>query len=195
MNKERLTVAILAVLLFASAGFCQDRFDFRKTKWGMTRDEVKRSESLQPVGEKKDKIFYKSTLDETPCMIAYHFLNNKLAQALYLFDQKHANPSDFIDDYNRILALLTEKYGKPVKAYTRWTNPLYENDPRYWGTALKLGHMSKIADWTTDSSEIHLSLLGDMGGNMEVNLGIAYFSKRLKSLLEREINNKAKDDL
>lgn len=78
---------ILFFLIFPVVVFAQDNFDVRKTKWGMTLDDVKKSENtLVPFQEKFNELIYNDIeLNESiKCKLIYTFSNGKLIEVLYL---------------------------------------------------------------------------------------------------------------
>lgn len=82
MGKFLLLFLMLPLVIFA-----QDNFDVRKINWGMTREEVKKSEkSLVPVQEKSNELIYSDIElgQDLKCKLIYTFSNGKLIEVLYL---------------------------------------------------------------------------------------------------------------
>ena len=84
----------------------QDSFKFRKTRWGMTMDEVKSSEDISPSKEKDGFILYNEQFEGIPSTMGYIFVDGKLIKAAYLFNERYQNPDDYIVTYERIKGLL-----------------------------------------------------------------------------------------
>ena len=59
-------------ILIASTSFA-DEYDFRKTKWGMSKEEVKLSENKERGYEEGDYFGYESEVAGMECLIGYIF--------------------------------------------------------------------------------------------------------------------------
>jgi len=161
-------------------GKTSQMFTFRKTRWGMSMDEVKRAEKgLNSTLLHDDVLGFKSTLNGMDVEIYYIFTDNMLTRSKYLFADKHTNKLDYISDYDSIEILLGKKYGGPEKTSTFWRNDLYKNKPQDWGMAVAVGHMTKYAKWKTLPTSIFSFIKGD---NYKISVGIEYASTNLKSL-------------
>jgi hypothetical protein len=102
-----IKILITILLLFIQS---QDVLSqFRETKWGQTRNQVKRSEKSELVEESEDRLLFyeKNTLLGMNSYIEYLFFDNKLYLSQYIFDKIGADYSDFL----KIKNLLIEKYG------------------------------------------------------------------------------------
>lgn len=165
-------------------------FDFRKAKWGFSKEKVKASEEFDAIMGMKDKIEFETTVADTKCLVGYFFVENKLAKANYKFLINHSNKNDFISDYQRIGELLCEKYGGDVasKQYPNsdqyWSNELYKDNFQNRGMAISLGHMFYMSEWYTPETEIILRLYGN---NSEINLEVDYSSRKYQNLLKKAI--------
>lgn len=113
------------------------KYDFRKVKWGMVTDEVITSEyrdspdwKFTELGTSKYILFPKATqvlcyrgeLYNASCLLIYHFKNNKLFAASYLFH--HRTDYETAAVYASIGTDLVYKLGKKGKAVdekqTQW---------------------------------------------------------------------------
>jgi predicted RNA-binding protein with RPS1 domain len=163
---------------------------FRKTKWAMTKDEVRSLEGLEPDYVTEDIIGYKDNIIDLQCNIVYIFLENKLVRAKYIITEPHSNLNSYISDFDKIKEMLIMKYGKPVTDNQFWRNDLYRDNYQDWGSAISVGHMGYFASWETNSTTICEALTGD---NYEIFLHIEYSSKEAEQLeeqykTERELN-------
>lgn len=152
----------------------QSQFDFRKTSWGMTKDQVKENESSTLVGDAGNMLWYTSTVASKNVEIVYTFLDHKLVNTGYYFIEEHSNKNDYIDDYEYLKEILIQKYSTPTFDETTWSNELFKDDPSDWGRAVSLGHLDYLSSWETDTTKIILGLSGD---NHEERLQAAYYSK------------------
>jgi hypothetical protein len=146
-------------------------FDVRKARWGMTREEVKKSESLQLLSDKKDVVEYKFVLMGIKSRIQYKFQENRLAEADYVIEQDDVNPSRFYDDFKALKGFLRQTYNAPVSDEKIWTNDIYKADENNWGFAISLGFLTCKTSWQNATTRIYLT---QTGGNHMINTRIQY---------------------
>lgn len=166
-------------------------FDFRKTSWGMTKDQVKASETEKLEKEDTDLLAYSGTVSSLNAFIIYVFVNDKLVRTRYLFVEEHTNENDYVSDYKSINSALTEKYGKPKSDKEYWSNNLYKTDYDRRGFAVSLGHLKCFSDWSTNVTEITAALTGD---NYKIEHVTEYVSKRFTDLEKNKKKEKNKSD-
>lgn len=159
-------------------------FDFRETRWGMSRKQVLSAEHDAPTIDEQGILVFSTTASTMKVKVAYVFVTDRLVRAKYMVDEHHTNKNDFLSDFDRLRNILVKKYGSPVKDNDFWKRDLYKNDPSHWGMAVSVGDYSHFVEWNTPSTSILLALYGD---NYKVTLGVEYTSKRLGNLeKERE---------
>jgi hypothetical protein len=166
-------------------------FDFRKANWGMSKKQVKATESGKVERDDDEVLAYSGTVSGMDALIAYIFIDSKLVRAKYVFLPQHTNKNDYIVDYKGIKETLTDKYGSPKSDDSYWRNDLYKTDYSEWGFAVSLGHLTYSAEWETESSEISLILSGE---NYKIHLATEYISKQLKNLEETARQKKKKTE-
>ena len=178
---KKLTILIILVILFSVSVIClsaeEAKYDFRKTNWGMSKEQVKATEKGKIVLETEDEVIFMVPDFDANYQCSYSFLENTLYQSLYSFVGEHTNKNDYINDYEKLKLNLINKYGKPKNDKIEWKNSLFYSDKQEWGTAISIGHLIYWASWETSTTEITLALMGD---NYKINLAIAYYSKELK---------------
>jgi len=150
---------------------------FRNVDWGMSVDEVKRSESGKPVHEQDSILMYNVSLSGMDASCGYLFTNGNLFRGVYTFNLKHTNENDYIADYDKIKAMMIDKHGKPKQDEVNWKNDRYKTDPQKYGFAVSLGHLVYFATWETEDTNIVLELTGD---NYKINVKSSYWSKTIK---------------
>ena len=146
-------------------------FDVRKARWGMTREEVKKSENLQLLSDRKDLVEYKFMLLGIKSRIQYKFQDNRLASAEYVIEQDDVNPSRFYDDFKALKGFLRQLYNTPVSDEKVWTNDIYKADEKNWGFAISLGFLTCKTSWQNATTKIFLT---QTGGNHMINTAIQY---------------------
>ncbi|HEV8515976.1 MAG TPA: hypothetical protein VGQ59_22000 [Cyclobacteriaceae bacterium] len=167
-------------------------FDFRRANWGMTKDQVKASETFQAVESKyPDILIYSGDISSLEAGVYYIFVDNKLVRTKYSFFAKHTNKNDYIFDYESINKSLIEKYGKPKKESEYWLNNLYKNDYDQRGFAVSLGHLAFYSNWDTAETIITSALTGE---NYKISHVIEYSSKKLSFLEDQKEKEKAKSE-
>ncbi len=131
-------------------------YDFRKTRWGMTSEEVKASEYEAKKGEGNTYLKYEDTIAYMGMVnIRYEFLNGKLFQGNYKPYSRYAHDSQYAKVYKLIRAKLVKKYGEPV----------HENIPENFESGgsiltddVKEGLLVLYSEWETETTIIQLSL-------------------------------------
>ena len=197
MLKERLIISgilICIVLFFSIVGLSNDvKYDFRKTNWGMSKEQVKATEDKEPDWEDDAELSYKVTISgksgkDFPCN--YYFSADKLYSSAYGLGGRHTNNNLYIDDYEELKEILTKEYGKPKTDKVIWKRDVFKDDKSYWGTAVVGGDLSCSAQWKTPTTEINLKLFGE---DWRIILIVSYESKELKEWA-RENNECIKSD-
>jgi len=116
-------LAVSTLILFAK----EAKYDFRKTNWGMSKEQVKTTEDKKPDFEDNTMLSYEVTISEKDFECAYLFLEDKLYGSGYLFFGEHTNKNLYIDDYEELKEILTKEYGKPKIDKVTWKNDLFKN--------------------------------------------------------------------
>jgi len=163
-------------------------FTFRKTYWGMSRDEVKATEDSTFFQEEGGLIAYQGKVANLDTLIAYHFVSDKLVRSGYVILEKHSNENDYLRDYFVMKNALSDKYGPPAVDETKWNNTLYSDDREKFGFAVGIGHLRLWASWETEATKIFLLLAGD---NYEISLRLDYSSIALRPMVEAEKKGKS----
>lgn len=189
-NKRiQLLRTVCLILLFAGISFshttfaAEEKFDFRKTRWGMTKEEIMKAEITNPVFDEKNAVAFSDKVADINVYVFYIFVDNVLVSASYLTNNIHSNTLEYISDYDKLFKILKEKYGEPVKDKTVWRNDLFRNDPQSWGTAVAAGHLAKSAEWDLNDTKVILGLTGD---NYKIIFGVLYQGKKYKKLVEEQ---------
>ena len=195
----RLILAILASFVFVfSHGYCEKSskekepdFHFRKTRFGMTMAEVKKSEKQKSVEQDEDTLVYEDTVMGIEAVVLYNFVNKQLFSGTYLIQEQYRNKNNYIDDYQRLKSALIKKYGKPVYDEENWKNPLYKDDLHEYGFAVSIGHLVYRAEWIKfmkDERKVRI-FIGLTGENYKINSGVVYADV----LLEKFYNEQQKE--
>lgn len=194
MFRKSIFVLILCVLINVFVDFdihskdvkessSEKEFDFRKSYWGMTMEAVIKTEDGDPIEQHEDMIVYRDNLFGIEVVVLYEFLDDKLFRCGYLTHEQRANENDHLYDYQILKDSLIEKYGDPVigKGLTdmTWHNDSYKNKPYRHGYAIRIGHLSRSAEWLLENTRITISICND---NHRIDVCIMYANTHLESM-------------
>ncbi len=156
-----LTAAVLFVLLTAPAGQTEE-FDFRRTLWGMTPEEVRASETKAILrGETEASLLFQDEVAGAEARIIYLFDEGGLVRGVCALSG--TNQDEIIGDYYSLRHFLTGIHGEPAKEEMNLRKKVVaaELDPADHAALLSLvqaGGAEPVAIWQTDSSDIYLLL-------------------------------------
>ena len=183
----RIKLSIVLIIILFIPVRLHSQYDFRKTSWGMTREQVLASETEEFIARDKDReLTYKGSVNDLDCRIIYVFAYDTLVKARYSISEEHANKNEYITDYEKLKEILNKKYGNPVKDRTTWLSNIYKDNVKDWGLAVSLGQLVYFTEWDTESTQIWLMLQGD---NHEIKFSVEYTSIKyayLDKMLEKE---------
>ncbi len=161
-------------------------FDFRQTKWGMSKEQVIAAEGT-PVAategkDQLDQLGYETEVAGLKASTILAFVNGKMARAGYVLLETYAEPNQYVISFGRWLDGLKEKYGAP-KPDIQWLNDLYRKDEKKYAFAISAGHLIIRDSWETERTTIQLIMSGK---NFQVTVAIIYTSKELQAELEKK---------
>ena len=166
-----------------------ENFNLRYTRWGMTQDEViKSEEKMDPAEITENMIKYKTQIMRNSVELHYVFVDNKLIGAIYNLVDNYLNSDRFRNTYAKFKSALIKKYGQPVEEKTDWINDTYKEFQKKWGLALSLGHVEYASSWRAPGTTIECSLREE---NYYVLCLIEYWSIEYSKLL-KEIKKEEK---
>jgi hypothetical protein len=160
-------------------------FDFRSTRWRMSKEDVKESETLELIEEFKldsklsrsfgtsEAITYTGKIRGRKVLLIYVFNNNKLVRTLQCFTEQYKDKTTFIDEYNKHELELTEKYGLPIE---NGKLQLGETEKHNRVDLLNADNLSLYSVWEDQSTRIDL-LLNNKANTDKIVLMISYVSK------------------
>lgn len=167
----------------------------KKTKWGMSKKQVKNAYSY--IGSKGENILLLSKqLIGKDALIEFFFGEDKLTTVTIFFNKSYSsfNPEEAVKDYEEISLLLTKKYGKYENENMDSKNvvdAMYEGIGGT-GRAVRSGRKSLLKKWNTEKTEIEHYLKGEKSNFRHT---IIYKSRELIGLSKSSIERKNLDDL
>ena len=97
-----INVILVGLFLFTDNAFSENiDYDFRNATWGMTFQEVHKSEQLVPISVKKDIMVYKDVIYDNDAFVVYEFnSSDKLNRGIIIFYKKNIKNKNvlLIDD-------------------------------------------------------------------------------------------------
>jgi len=177
MKRKSIIISGLILLIITSLSLTilanEQVTDFRKTNWGMSREQVKETEDKNPDFEDNIILNYNVAIHGKDFVCTYRFLNDKLYDIKCVFIG-HTNKSLYIDDYKELKEIFIKKYGKPKsELYPGKYGLEVAND---LVTAIRVGDEAYWAQWSTPNTKIDLMLVGE---NNKINLIIKYKSDKI----------------
>lgn len=170
--KKFLLLVFAAALGFAAVS-CRDgkdsktkeggEFSFRKTTWGMSREQVKASEDSAQTGDKPDVITYRGEVEGIPVIVGYLFDGDKLIKAGYLMQGSYEDPNSYISDYNKVKDFLINEHGTPAQDEMVWGEGEEVEDPGKFGESVCGGKLGYSTIWADGVTVIRQSLDGEDG--------------------------------
>ena len=165
--------------------------DFRIAKCGESKSSIMQKEGKLDKANMDRLYLFSDVVAGLDCDVAYIFTDDKLTMAKYVFQVTHTNKNEYITDFNNLVNLMTEKYGKPGYNAPEWRNSLYKNKPEDYGFAISLGHLSYNAGWLGEITDITVALYGE---NYKISLIIQYLSKKYEAMKDKlDTQSKIKD--
>ena len=162
-------------------------YDFRKAKWGVSIEEVKRIETSKLLTDTPidGELMYEGKVAGMKCTIHYKFIDGILTSAGYFLHERHSSHNLYVKDYYKITKLLDKKYGKSEEERV-WQNPqsVYrEVAHRDDGMAIAIGDLVIRNQWEATNTAITAGIIGD---NFKINTLINYDSKIHKKRVEKK---------
>lgn len=180
----KVLFALLLLCIAAPSVTKADEFDVRRVRWGMSIDEVKKTEQNEPVAEKTGAthiVGYEDEIAGIKTLVGYFFENGKLFEVRYKLYRDSFPDEMLSQNYRHVKALLSEKYGKSTEVYKQ--NRIV-NLNRFSAYDIENGTVQFIDKWETKRTLILLGLLSvDGEASFEIKYTIpSVFRDNVKKL-------------
>ncbi len=136
----------------------EEKFDFRRARWGMTKEEVKKTERKKPEHETEDSITYSGKYGKLLTAYSYKFIDGKLQRAGVLHTEKLANDSMYLENYENLKKDITEEYGPPALDEEKPLKPGLVIDPDKKAEAVCGGDLMLSSAWDIPGSLVVLMI-------------------------------------
>ena len=177
MRRIGAAVAIIVATATATALVEEPGYNFRRTRWGMTEQQVRQVEGDRTVHETMQSglrlIAYRGRVAERECTITYVFADGLLVRAKYVLTERHSDKNLYLEDFEEIKRPLTKAFGEP-RDKVEWRSDLFRDDPHRWGMAVAAGHFSQSSEWHTEDTVITATI---SGGALEISIEVEYSYK------------------
>ena len=160
-----------------------EKFDFRGTRWGMSKAQVKAAEPRQPNYETDDSLTFTGNYHGKMTYITYQFRDDKLYRTGTMNVEKQEN-AKYLENYENVKQEVIKAYGAPVIDGEKQLNPAAVIDPDKKADAVCKGDLMYGAQWNIPGSVVFLSFRGD-GEKCLVTL-IYSSEDAIKSLSEQD---------
>jgi len=180
MLKTLKFLTLATITIFSFCCYASENYDFKKTTWGMNREEVMATETTKPYKGNfifkvsKDILIYNNVkVAEIETSLKYRFENDLLVSASYKFIEN--NPPKI---YEKLKKLLIGKYGVPAEDSDLWKNENSKNLTAPPNEQISLGNLSLKTVWFLDRTKIVLNInkINDTGVNF-VATEITYYKR------------------
>jgi hypothetical protein len=141
--------------------------DFRGASWGMTVDQVKKTEKIHLDSEENSQLVYSTVISGQPTLVTYYFSNGSLSSASYRFTKDHRLTEEYVDDYKSLQSQLEKKYGAPTSNNRYCDDAFYSEYPERWGTAVVVGKMRFLSVWNGTRLTVTHGMRALPGGTVE----------------------------
>ena len=185
----------MLILSFNFSTLNAQNYNFRKSSWGDTKEQVKLNEKSELIQDANGLLIYNSVLEKLPCKIYFFFSpDNKLLQSKYVFTTNYSDLNMFIQDFKKFKSLLNEKYGNPTIDEEQWNVQHYTANENVWGESLLKGDLSFETNWINSKTGVKLEMSLDQK-DKRIYLEINYTSQQYQKAYEQRKKNQLLDNL
>ena len=141
------------------------RFNFRSARWGMSREQVKRSDDFtHPESEDSTRVTYSSRLGHMDCKVTFIMsVNDMLIGGRYDFTTVYEDGARYLSDFETMLDLYIKRFGNPVLTEIEWNNRTFEKKKEFHSIAFMEGHFTRSIQWQTERTDVILYLANNEG--------------------------------
>ncbi|HQE58313.1 MAG TPA: hypothetical protein PLA54_03865 [Spirochaetota bacterium] len=178
---------ILLILIFSTFTlFSEEKYDFRKVKWGMSFEEVLKSENINPKSSMQNEyISYNDSIFFKDCSLNYYFFDGKLSRIFMSFGNLFPlEKNNYFEEYNEIKKLYEKRYGQVSKSQTIWHNKKFKNNPDKINEAISKKHVNIDDTWIAERTVISLGIVVNDSG--KVSIVVLYKEKIEGTMSEKD---------
>lgn len=215
----KLITAILLSLLIFSACSKEDKTDVRKTKWGMTKEQVKEAEKAELIKEGAEILTYRIGGTATPMEVEsievvevkvddeeitppqvesisneydllYVFGENGLGMVVIHLRESFDEPSQYLEFFKERTNVLTKQIGEPAKGVASYTDHKVKTNPYEDPAAICRGEHGLQHIWPTKDKRTNISLeLDQKKFASEPDCSISIFYESVEIPVDQELSD------
>jgi len=95
----------------------------RGFKWGCSQKDILNNEKAEFVSSDDNLLIYQTNITNKTCLLYYIFVNDKLVRSKYVFLYNPWDDREYLKQYEKLLNLITDKYGKADADNSDWDDP------------------------------------------------------------------------
>ena len=161
--KMKYIVVSAAALVLTAVSLSAQEPDIRRTRWGMSPEDVISSESATPIYRDSEHLYYGFSFAGLDAFCTYTFGAAGLVQASFSFTVEHpvAELNRYLDDYKTVERDLRRRFGEPRHENMVWKDPRLRDQPSEHGFAVSIGHLTFDSLYETERSWVVHVLQGE----------------------------------
>lgn len=163
-----------------------DKPHFRKSRWGDSMTQVISVEGKENFTPDYPNLYsFKTSIAGLSCYAAFDFVDNKLVRGRYKFMEQYTNNHQHIKYYEKLVNLLTSKYGQPDSEETEYRDdtPRVLKDKTRAAMALQTGYLTYYTRWSTLDTAILCTLYSV---DDEIYMSIMYSGNKYQMVTQED---------
>lgn len=139
------------------------KYDFRKTRWGMSRQEVMDSERAKLIFENENSVEYRVFVGDYQAQANYKFQDDKLIRAGLYFLKEYDDKNDYLTAYEILKESMVKNLGSPLIDKSVQLDPSQVIDTGQQAQAVCDGKIVYGSQWNYPGTDVQLLLRGEDG--------------------------------
>lgn len=180
---RKLFLALAVMLVWTSVAFGEDNFDFRKSHWGDSIAQVKKSEKGKLLGQEKNALYYDIKTLNRKGSVIYTFQKGKLVSGTHSVNVKT------YEELEDVLEILKSTLSKKYKLKDTTLVSEKDKDKKSYNLLKYIQEHSFV--YFNEKTVVHLLALAT---EMPSHIGIIYNEKNYDKEQEKINRQKEKDD-
>lgn len=180
---KKLFLALAVMLVWTSVAFGEDNFDFRKSHWGDSIAQVKKSEKGKLLGQEKNALYYDIKTLNRKGSVIYTFQKGKLVSGTHSVNVKT------YEELEEVLEILKSTLSKKYKLKDTTLVSEKDKDKKSYNLLKYIQEHSFV--YFNEKTVVHLLALAT---EMPSHIGIIYNEKNYDKEQEKINRQKEKDN-
>jgi hypothetical protein len=155
--------------------------DFRVARWGDSMSSIVMTEGEVNLTEDNNLYIFKDVVIGLNCYVVYKFVDDELVSAKYLFNADNVNNDTYIDDFRKVVDILTTKYGTADGDGRHWKDNQEKDCPISCGYSVLRGDLFYETNWNLGRTRILTKLYGT---DLEIFHIVQYTSEAHQEIID-----------